>query len=68
MNRRHDDPQGMWDWLVLMIRDLLAALGLALMFGVVGLVAGYLYGKHETKVLVGLNKPDCGSCRKGENK
>lgn len=71
MNRRKDDPKGMWDWFVLVVRDMSVALGAMLIAGCIGLVAGYLYGKHEVKLSQAIQQqmqPDCGSCRKGENK
>jgi hypothetical protein len=65
MNRRHDDPKSMWDFLVRMIRDLCYAIGLVALGAALALGGVYLGTQaKEPSVTV----PDCGSCKRGENK
>lgn len=65
MNRRKTDPKGMWDWLITMTKDLCYAIGLIALGAALALGGVYLGTRaKEPSVTV----PDCGSCRKGENK
>jgi hypothetical protein len=64
MNRRKDDPQGMFDWIACIVKDLCYAIGLIAFGAALALAAVYL-GTQAKEPSV--TTPDCGSCKRGEN-
>lgn len=68
--RRKDDPRNMVEELLMLLRDLAAAVGLAAFTAVAGFAAGYYTHKMTTPQAsdVKVTTPDCGSCRKGVTK
>ena len=71
--RRKDDLQTPWDVIVYYIKQLMAAVGMVALVGVLGISAGYWWAKSGEKyfmqsVKADTARVDCGSCKKGTNK
>ena len=63
--RRKEDHQTMWDWIADMAKDLLYAIGL-IAFGAALALGGVYLGTQAKEPSA--TTPDCGSCKRGENK
>lgn len=64
--RRQDDPQTAWDWIVLIIKQLMVLLGLFRIAFVIGMGAGILAFEYSrTAKQAEPTEVDCGSCKKG---